>query len=318
MSVIAVEHLTRRFPGETRPAVDDVSFTVDPGEFLVLIGPSGCGKTTLLKMINRLYEPTSGTIAVDGTDATAIPATDLRRRIGYVIQQTGLFPHFTIAQNIGVVPTLLGWDKPRIAARVVELLDLIGLPQEYAERRPRQLSGGQQQRVGVARALAADPKILLMDEPFGALDAITRTRLQDELLQIQQRLKKTILFVTHDMEEALKLADRVLVMRTGKLVQLATPLQLMTHPADTFVADLVGAGDVLRTLGLLRVGEAMANGASAANGVAIAASASLRDAIGMLLTSSDRLAVQNDSGAIVGSVGFAEVRAALSGSDSLN
>jgi osmoprotectant transport system ATP-binding protein len=257
MPIIVAEGLSKQFPNEQRPAVDGASFSVEPGELIVLLGPSGCGKTTLLKLLNRLYEPTGGRLLIDGEDARSLPATELRRRIGYAIQQTGLFPHLRIAQNIAVVPRLLGWDRPRIEARVAELLDLVGLPQTYAARYPRQLSGGEQQRVGLARALAADPAIMLMDEPFGALDAITRTRLQDELRAIQRKLAKTIIFVTHDVEEALRLADRIIVMRAGKIVQMDTPLAIVTRPGDAFVAQLLGTDDLLRQLSLLTVADAL-------------------------------------------------------------
>ncbi|ABU58610.1 MULTISPECIES: ABC transporter ATP-binding protein [Roseiflexus] len=262
MAFIIADRLTKTFPGETRPAVDQVSFEIKKGEFVVLLGPSGCGKTTLLKMINRLYEPTEGRLLIDGVDARSMPATELRRRIGYVIQQTGLFPHLRIEQNIAVVPQLLKWDRARIEARIDELLDLVELPRAYRKRYPRQLSGGEQQRVGLARALAADPSLMLMDEPFGALDAITRARLQDELLRIQQRLHKTILFVTHDVDEALRLADRLLIMRAGHIVQFDTPLAVLAAPADDFVRDLLSTDDVLRRLSLLTVADALAdNGA---------------------------------------------------------
>ncbi len=212
---IDLAEVTKRFPNEEHPAVDHVSFQVEPGSLIVLLGPSGCGKTTLLKMINRLYEPTSGQIHIGGTEIHDLPATELRRRIGYVIQQVGLFPHMTIEQNIAVVPRLEGWDRQRIDERINNLLETVGLPRAYRQRYPRQLSGGEQQRVGLARALAADPAILLMDEPFAAIDAITRASLQEELLRIQQKVHKTILFVTHDVEEALRLADKILVMRAG-------------------------------------------------------------------------------------------------------
>ncbi|MFQ3684827.1 ABC transporter ATP-binding protein [Roseiflexus sp.] len=258
MALIIADRLTKTFPGETRPAVDRVSFEIKQGEFVVLLGPSGCGKTTLLKMINRLYEPTDGRLLIDGVDARSMPATELRRRIGYVIQQTGLFPHLTIEQNIAVVPQLLKWDRRRIEARIDQLLDLVELPRSYRKRHPRQLSGGEQQRVGLARALAADPALMLMDEPFGALDAITRARLQDELLRIQQRLHKTILFVTHDVDEALRLADRLLIMRAGRIVQFDTPLAVLAEPADDFVRDLLDTDDVLRRLSLLTVADALA------------------------------------------------------------
>src|SRR3954451_2378705 len=264
MSAIVVENLTRQFPNEPRPAVDQVSFEVEDGAFVVLLGPSGCGQTTLLQMINRLYEPTGGRVLVGGVDARILKVTELRRRIGYAIQQTGLFPHMRIEQNIAVVPRLLGWEKPRIDERIDTLLDLVNLPRTYRKRYPRQLSGGEQQRVGLARALAADPSIMLMDEPFGAIDAITRTRLQDELLNIQRKLRKTIMFVTHDVEEALRLADKIIIMRAGTIVQYDTPLRIITHPHDTFVRDLTGANDVLRRLSLLSVRDALAGGRTGA------------------------------------------------------
>src|SRR5262245_21766355 len=224
---IRFEHVSKRFDGSGSgaPAVNDVSFTIEPGELVVLIGPSGCGKTTLLKLINRLYDPTEGTIYIDGTPSQELPGPDLRRHMGYVIQQGGLFPHYTVGENVAVVPRLLGWDKARIAARVDELLQLVGLPpEEYRSRYPAQLSGGQQQRVGIARAIAAAPGTLLMDEPFGALDAITRSRLQVELRELHNRLGQTIVFVTHDIDEAAHLADRIAVMRQGEVLQYASPL----------------------------------------------------------------------------------------------
>lgn len=290
MSAITVECVSKGFPGEARPAIDGVSLAVEPGSFVVLIGPSGCGKTTLLKTINRLYEPSSGRVLVDGVDAATIPATQLRRSMGYVIQQSGLFPHLRVERNIAVVPELLGWERARIDARVDELLDLIGLPHDYRRRFPRQLSGGEQQRVGLARALAADPAVLLMDEPFGALDAITRVRLQDELLGIQRRLRKTVLFVTHDIDEALRLADVVAVMRAGRLVQFDTPLQVVTRPADDFVADLVGAGDLLRHLGVVRAGAFLDGRAPLAGGdppgePELPADATLRDVLAAMVAS---------------------------------
>ncbi len=220
-----------------------------------MIGPSGSGKTTLLKMVNRLYEPDGGRILIGGQPTTALPAPELRRRIGYVIQQAGLFPHYRVEDNVAVVPRLLRWDAPRIRARVDDLLEMVGLPPaEYRRRYPSQLSGGEQQRVGIARALAAEPATLLMDEPFGALDAITRGRLQDELRRIHARFRQTILFVTHDIEEAVRLADEIVVMRDGRVVQYDTPLAVVMNPADRFVADLVGADDALRRLSLIDVG----------------------------------------------------------------
>jgi osmoprotectant transport system ATP-binding protein len=316
MTAIVVENLKKTFPREGRPAVDSVSFAVEAGELLVLLGPSGCGKTTLLKMINRLYEPDDGQLLVNGQDARAVPVEQLRRGIGYVIQATGLFPHMRIAENIAVVPRLLGWEQGRIDARTNELLELVGLPLTYRTRFPRQLSGGEQQRVGLARALAADPPIMLMDEPFGAIDAITRTRLQDELLRIQRRLHKTILFVTHDVEEALRLADRILIMRAGKLVQLGTPLDIMLRPANTFVQELLGTEDMLRRLSLVTVETAINGAAPVETGAltadTIALGDDLRSALGHLLRSADGvLTVVNGEGQAVGRLGFDEIRSAV-------
>ena len=321
MSAIIVEEVSKQFPREPRPAVDHVSFTADQGSFVVLLGPSGCGKTTLMKMINRLYEPTGGRILVGGTEVRDLPVTELRRRIGYVIQQIGLFPHMSIEQNIAVVPQLLGWQKRRIDERIDVLLDLIGLPRTYRKRYPRQLSGGQQQRVGLARALAADPAIMLMDEPFGAIDAITRTRLQDELLNIQRELHKTIMFVTHDVEEALRLADKIIVMRAGTIVQYDTPLRIITHPHDEFVRELVGTEDMLRRLSLIKVGSILATGSDGAapppshDGAAppaIRADEDVRSALSELLRSStDSLNVVDADGRSLGHVSFADMRAAV-------
>lgn len=257
-SAIQFDEVSLRFSGAAQPAVNRVTCQINAGEMVVLLGPSGCGKTTLLKMVNRLYEPTSGTIFLDGVNIRQLKATKLRQQIGYVIQQSGLFPHMTVADNVAVVPKLLGWPNPQIQARIDELLTLVKLPPgEFRQRYPAQLSGGQQQRVGIARALAGDPGIMLMDEPFGAIDAITRTALQDEILRLQRQLKKTILFVSHDVEEALRLADRILVMRQGEIVQFDTPFNLLTQPANEFVHALLGADDMVRQLGLLRVSAAM-------------------------------------------------------------
>jgi osmoprotectant transport system ATP-binding protein len=323
MSAIVVEELTRQFPGEPRAAVDHVSFEVEAGAFVVLLGPSGCGKTTLLKMINRLYEPTSGRVLVGGIDARSVTATELRRRMGYAIQQTGLFPHMRIEQNIAIVPRLLGWDKPRIDARIDELLELVGLPRGYRTRYPRQLSGGEQQRIGLARARAADPAIMLMDEPFGAIDAITRARLQEELLAIQRKLHKTVMFVTHDVEEALRLADKIIIMRAGSLVQYDTPLGIITQPRDTFVQQLVGTEDMLRRLSLIRVSDVLAAQGRAAglsaqgqNGSREPGTANpnddLRSALShMLRSGTDTLTVVDANGATLGHLSFADLRAAV-------
>lgn len=250
---IICRDVTKYFPNSEKPAVDHVSFTVTAGDLVVLLGPSGCGKTTLLKMINRLYEPDDGQIWIGQQDIQTLPVNDLRRQIGYAIQQVGLFPHMTIRRNIGTVPRLLGWPAEKIQERSRYLLELVGLSPDYLDRYPRQLSGGEQQRVGLARALAADPQILLMDEPFAAVDAINRERLQGELLHIQQELHKTILFVTHDVEEALRLANKIIVMEAGKLVQYGTPLEIVTKPQNSFVEELVGSNNLLRKLSLFTV-----------------------------------------------------------------
>jgi osmoprotectant transport system ATP-binding protein len=252
---ILLDHVSKVYPGAKGPAVDDISLDIPAGEIVIFVGPSGCGKTTMMRMINRLSEPTSGRIVIGDKDALSIKPTELRRSIGYAIQQAGLFPHMTIRQNVGLVPGLLRWDRKRIADRVDELLDLVGLePGQYAERYPRQLSGGQQQRVGVARALAADPPVLLMDEPFGAVDPITRSTLQDELLRLQTELRKTIVFVTHDFGEAVKLGDRIAVLgQQSKVLQYDTPQAILASPADETVAGFVGSGASLRQLSLVRV-----------------------------------------------------------------
>ncbi len=247
--MIGLEHLTKRFPGG-QIAVDDLSLEVDSGELCVLVGPSGCGKTTTLKMVNRLVEPSSGRILLEGDDVTAADPVALRRRIGYVIQHVGLFPHQTIAANVATVPRLLGWDRARVDERVDELLAMVGLePAIYRRRYPHQLSGGQRQRVGVARALGADPPVLLMDEPFGAIDPITRDRLQQEFLRLQAELRKTVIFVTHDVEEAVRLGDRIAVLAEGGvLAQHDTPTEILARPASDFVADFVGADRGLKRL----------------------------------------------------------------------
>jgi len=247
--MIRLEGLGKRY-GDGTVAVESLDLVVPAGELVCLVGPSGCGKTTTLKMINRLIEPTSGRIVLDGDDVTRVDPVQLRRRIGYVIQQVGLFPHQSIADNVATVPRLLGWDKKRSRARAGELLELVGLdPETYADRYPPQLSGGQRQRVGVARALAADPPVLLMDEPFSAIDPIARDRLQGEFLRVQQEVRKTIVFVTHDIDEAVRLADRIAVFKQGgRLEQYDTPATILGTPASPFVADFVGAERGLRRL----------------------------------------------------------------------
>ncbi len=242
-----------RYTGAAADAVHEVRLTIEPGELAVLLGPSGCGKSTLLRTINRLVEPTSGTVLIDGTDVRGQDADVLRRGIGYVIQAVGLFPHYTVAENVAVVPALLGWDAARINARVDELLDLVRLdPARYRTRRPRELSGGEAQRVGVARALAARPPVLLMDEPFAAVDAIVRASLQESIARVHRELGTTIVFVTHDVDEALRLADRVVVMNAGSVVQAGAPDDILSRPADGFVRSLVGVDEQTRRLALER------------------------------------------------------------------
>ena len=252
-SVVAFEHVTKRYGATV--AVDDLSLVIEAGEICVLVGPSGCGKTTSMKMVNRLVEPTLGRITIDGRDVMSFPAVELRRGIGYVIQQVGLFPHLTVGANIGVVPGLLGWPKPRIRERAEELLELVGLPAAtYRDRYPAQLSGGERQRVGVARAMAADPPLMLMDEPFGAVDPLRRERLQNEFLRLQRQIRKTIIFVTHDIDEAIKMADRVAIMEYGgRLAQFGPPDEILSRPANDFVARFVGADRGLKRLSLTRV-----------------------------------------------------------------
>ena len=240
MSVIQYENVCKKFAGSSKYAVDHVSAEIESGEFITILGSSGCGKTTLLKLTNRLYDPDDGKIIVEGVDIKTVDPVELRRRLGYVIQQVGLFPHMTIKENITVIPSLMKWDKRRMDERADELLKLVGLePAEFRDRYPHQLSGGQQQRIGLARALVLDPDIMLLDEPFGAIDAITRLNLQNELLRIQGSLGKTILFVTHDINEAFKMGNRVMVMNEGRLLQFDTPREIVQHPADEFVKSLI-------------------------------------------------------------------------------
>ncbi|MBY6029643.1 ABC transporter ATP-binding protein [Halomonas sp. DP8Y7-1] len=304
--MIELIHITKRF--DHTVAVDDVSLKIDGGEFCCLVGTSGCGKSTTLKMINRLIEHSEGEIHIDQKPIRSFREDVLRRRIGYAIQSTGLFPHWTVARNIGLVPRLLKWPKSRIDARVEELMSLLGLSMAgYADKYPDQLSGGQAQRVGVARALAADPDILLMDEPFGALDPITRETLQLELRDLQARLGKTIVFVTHDMDEALRLADRLVVMHEGRIVQQGHPLQLLREPANDFVASLLGGEDRgLKEAALLPVSERMVP--LGAGGVArerIDQTASLREALSVMLWRRvERLAVVDDDDIPIGELNF--------------
>lgn len=255
--MIRLEKLTKHYPGQQSNAVDGLDLEINEGEIVVLVGPSGCGKTTTMKMINRIIEPTSGRIILNGEDVTRTDADQLRRRIGYVIQQTGLFPHMTIGENVATVPKLLGWDKSRTDARVDELLQMVNMdPETFRHRYPKQLSGGQQQRIGVARALGGDPTVLLMDEPFGAIDPITRDRLQNEFLRVQSEVRKTIVFVTHDIDEAIKMGDRIAILKEGsQIAQYDTPEQILTAPADDFVAEFIGRGASLKRLNLSYVGD---------------------------------------------------------------
>jgi osmoprotectant transport system ATP-binding protein len=253
---IVFDHVTKRYPGREEAAVNDLSLAIPAGEICILVGPSGAGKTTAMKMVNRLIEFDEGDIRIDGKSVREYDVTELRRGIGYVIQHVGLFPHMTVADNVATVPRLLGWHRDRQRARTAELLELVGLEPEYGKRYPAQLSGGQRQRVGLARALAADPPLMLMDEPFGALDPITRDRLQLEFLRLHEEVRKTVIFVTHDIDEAIKLGDRIAIMREGGiLAQYDTPDHLLAHPADDFVARFVGADRGLKRLALRRLDE---------------------------------------------------------------
>ena len=299
--MIAIEGLTKRY-GPTA-VVDDVSLSVPAGAIAVVVGTSGSGKTTLMRMVNRLIEPTSGRVAIDGLDTASVPAHELRRRIGYAIQNHGLFPHRTVAENIATVPKLLGWSTARIATRVDELLGLFQLDAgRFARRYPHELSGGQQQRVGVARALAAEPAVLLMDEPFGALDPIIRAKAQDDLKAIQRRFGTTVMLVTHDMEEAIRLGDRIAVMDAGRLLQYAPPAEILAKPATAFVDALIGTGDrPFRLLSLVPVGDLVEPGA--ADGEPVAAACSARDALADLLWSGrPALPVAGDDGVLLGRV----------------
>ena len=301
--MIKIENLSKRFD---ELVVDDVSMTVNDGEIVVVVGTSGSGKTTLLRMINRLIEPTSGTVKIDGEDTRAQPVHTLRRQIGYAIQGHGLFPHRTVGQNIATVPSLLGWDKARIAARVTELMELFQLdPGQFRDRLPAELSGGQQQRVGVARALAAAPKVLLMDEPFGALDPIIRAKAQSDLKAIQRRLGTTIVLVTHDMNEAIGLGDRIAVMDGGHLLQYDTPERIVVKPATAFVGELLGSGErPFRLLSFRSVKDFIEPGA--AQGTPIAEGTNLREALEEALwTGRDAIPVAAPSGEIVGRVTLA-------------
>jgi osmoprotectant transport system ATP-binding protein len=310
---IAFQHVTKRYAGRGQAAVTDLNFEVPSGEICVLIGPSGCGKTTALKMVNRLIPMSDGDITIDGKSVSGIATAQLRRGIGYVFQQIGLFPHLTVEDNIGTVPRLLGWPKARIRERALELLQLVGLGAEDSLRRyPGEFSGGQQQRIGVARAMAVDPPIMLMDEPFGAIDPITRDRLQDDFLRLHREVRKTIIFVTHDIDEAIKMGDRIAIMRDGRLVQLDTPDNLLAAPADEFVADFVGADRGLKRLRVWTLNDLQLDPHTGGSQPSAPASTTLRDALSLMLTAgASRVTVTGQDGAAAGCVSLQAIAAML-------
>jgi osmoprotectant transport system ATP-binding protein len=302
---------TKRYPNSDRPAVDHLSLEVPAGDICVLVGPSGCGKTTAMRMVNRMTEITEGDILLDGRSVKDRKPYELRREIGYVIQQVGLFPHLTIGENVATVPRLLGWDKERIRARIDELLDLVALdPAEYRDRYPSQLSGGQRQRVGVARALAVDPPVMLMDEPFGAIDPINRARLQNQFLRLQEQIGKTVVFVTHDIDEALKMGDQIAVMKEGGvLAQYATPQELLQSPADEFVASFVGADRGLKELALHHVRALELGPVRVGSPVTVEMDDTLRDALSAMLVNDADYALVRDGGPeIVGTITIDQIR----------
>ena len=287
---IAFDRVTKHYPGRAEPAVRELTLTLPAGEICCLVGPSGAGKTTAMKMVNRLIDISEGDITIGGTSVRSLDVTALRRGIGYVIQQVGLFPHLSVAENVATVPRLLGWPKARITAQVDELLHLVDLPpDDYRARYPSQLSGGERQRVGLARALAANPPVMLMDEPFGALDPITRARLQHELLRIQKELRKTIVFVTHDIDEAILLGDRIAILREGGvLAQYGTPEELLSRPADDFVLRFLGADRGLKLLSLRRLDELELAPLDGLAAPTAAGSTTLRDALSLMITAGSR------------------------------
>lgn len=319
---IVFDKVTKQFPKAPKPSVYETSLKIEEGSFVTILGASGCGKTTLLKMVNRIHETTSGQIFVQGTDITKVPVTELRRKIGYVIQQIGLFPHMTIEENIATVPKILGWDTKRIDERIDELLELVHMPPaDFRKRYPRQLSGGQQQRVGLARAMAGDPSIMLMDEPFGAIDAITRTSLQEEMIQIQRKLHKTILFVTHDIEEALKLGDKIVIMNQGVIQQYDTPLNIVTKSANEFVSRLVHSEDVLQHLGLMKAEHVMVplNGTSADSGITVAKDENLKTVLMLILAGqSDAVTVVDENRTPIGHIALQELKQHLAAGRSVS
>lgn len=313
---IELDSVTKTYPGQQVSAVEDFSMRIEPGELVMFVGPSGCGKTTTMKMVNRIIEPTSGSIRIDGQDVLSLSPHDLRRHIGYVIQQIGLFPHMTIADNVATVPHLLGWSKQKTAARVVELLDTVQLdPAVFADRYPRQLSGGQQQRAGVARALAADPPVMLMDEPFGATDPITREKLQSEFLRLQGEIGKTIIFVTHDFDEAVRLGDRIAVMsERSQIEQFDTPAAILAAPANEYVASFIGSGAALKRLALMPVAGARTSPVTGPAGSrpTVDPSGTLRDALDLLVvTGAEAVDVVDATGNRLGQLTHADISASL-------
>jgi osmoprotectant transport system ATP-binding protein len=313
---LELRSVSKRYPGQSQPAIPDLSLVVPAGEICMLVGPSGSGKTTALRLINRMIELTSGDILIGGESVMRREPNELRRQIGYVIQQIGLFPHLTVAENVATVPRLLRWDRARTERRVDELFGLIGLDRsEVGDRYPAQLSGGQRQRIGVARALAADPPVLLMDEPFGAIDPINRSRLQDEFLALQERVRKTVVFVTHDIDESLKLGDRVAILRKGgELAQYGTPEEILGGPSDEFVAEFVGEDRQLKLLSLKTVGDVTLEpvGESDRAGPPITRSTSLRDALSYLLAAGgEPLIVADADGRAIGALTLSAVMAVI-------
>ncbi len=320
MSLAAAEivfrNVTKRYAGRTAAAVEDLSLVIPAGEICVLVGPSGAGKTTAMKLVNRLIDFDEGDITIDGRSVRDLDATELRRGIGYVIQQVGLFPHMTVGDNVAVVPRLLGWPRQRIRERIAELMELVGLEAGDRDRYPSQLSGGQRQRVGLARALAADPKVMLMDEPFGALDPITRDRLQNEFLRLHEVEGKTVIFVTHDIDEAIKLGDRIAIFREGgHLAQYDTPDAILAAPADDFVARFVGADRGLKRLALRRLSEIELDSPNGAppDGPQTSLQTTLRDALSLMLTEgAESLVVVDEDGEVAGLLSIHRVSRLLS------
>jgi osmoprotectant transport system ATP-binding protein len=320
-ATLELRHVSKRYSGQREPAITDLSLNVEAGEVCVLVGPSGSGKTTAMRLINRMIPLSAGDILLGGQSIIDREPHELRREMGYVIQQIGLFPHQTVSDNIATVPRLLGWDRSRTAARVNELLELIGMdPGEIAPRYPAQLSGGQRQRVGVARALAANPPVMLMDEPFGAIDPINRARLQDEFLGLQERVRKTVVFVTHDIDEAIKMGDKIAILRQGgKLAQYDTPEEILTNPADDFVAEFVGADRALKRLGLATLAdvELLSPNGYKPGPDRVALQATIRDALSQVLAAGGRQVTVVDEGDNVAGIVTLELLGGLLGNGGL-